>query len=76
MGYVCIKDVPDEIKVYFKYKHELAVQELIFKSGRILIPHSLRRLMIDQVHASRSAIERNIINLTKKYILTRNKRSN
>lgn len=40
-----IKEVADEIKTYFKYKHELTAQNgPVFRNDKILIPYSLRRL--------------------------------
>ncbi|XP_053686342.1 uncharacterized protein K02A2.6-like [Sabethes cyaneus] len=50
--------VPDSVKIYFRYCQELSTQDgLVFRNDRILIPHSLRRKLIDICHASHSGIE-------------------
>lgn len=56
-----IREVPDELKIYHKYKNELAVQNgLIFRNYRILIPYSLRKILTEKVHTSHNGIESTI----------------
>lgn len=53
-----IHDVPDEIKVYFKFKSELSLQDdLIIRNDRIVIPRSLRSTMLNKVYAAHGGIE-------------------
>lgn len=56
-----IRDVPENIKMYFKYKDELSAQQgLIFRNNKILIPYVLRKLMIEKVHVSHLGIENTV----------------
>lgn len=58
-----IHKVSDPVKMYHKFKDELALEEgIIYRSGRILIPQKLRRFIIDRLHLQHSGIE-NTINL-------------
>ncbi|XP_062537952.1 uncharacterized protein K02A2.6-like [Armigeres subalbatus] len=53
-----VDQVPDGAKIYFAYRHELATQDgLIFRGDRILVPHALRRKLVDSCHASHNGIE-------------------
>lgn len=50
--------VPDGIRMYFGYRNELSTQDgLVFREDRILVPHVLRRKLIDSCHASHNGIE-------------------
>ena len=52
------KAVPPEVQPYFNSRDELTVQDgLIFKSDRVIIPTSLRRDVIQQVHNSHLGVE-------------------
>ena len=50
--------LPLSITPYFSFKDELTVQDgLIFKGDRVLVPQSLRREMMQAIHATHSGIE-------------------
>lgn len=56
-----IKDVDDSLKCFFKFKHELTIQDgLIFRLKQVVIPKSLRKCMINKAHVSHSGIENTI----------------
>lgn len=52
-----IHDVAGEIEVYFKFKSELLQEDLIVRNDRIVIPRSLRSIMLKKVHAAHGGIE-------------------
>lgn len=50
--------IPDSAKMYFCYRNELSSQDgLIFRNDRILVPHVLRRSLVESCHASHNGIE-------------------
>lgn len=50
--------IPDSAKIYFNYRHELSCQDgLIFRNDRILVPHVLRRSLVESCHASHNGVE-------------------
>lgn len=52
-----VKEVPEEIRVFFKFKNELSIyQGLILRNDRILVPRKLRRVMVKKLHAAHSGI--------------------
>lgn len=56
-----IRDVPDDVKPYFKFKNELTVQNgLVFRNDRIITPFSLRKVMVGRVHIAHDGIEYSI----------------
>ncbi|XP_058811065.1 uncharacterized protein K02A2.6-like [Topomyia yanbarensis] len=53
-----IDRVPDGVKIYFSCRDELSTQNgIIFRNDRILVPHNLRRKLIDSCHISHNGIE-------------------
>ncbi|XP_052566384.1 uncharacterized protein K02A2.6-like [Culex pipiens pallens] len=53
-----IGGVPDSVRVFFSYRNELTTQDgLVFRNDRILIPHKLRRKMIEKTHISHNGVE-------------------
>ncbi|XP_058444113.1 uncharacterized protein LOC131425874 [Malaya genurostris] len=53
-----VDQAPDIAKLYFNYRNELSTQDsLVFRNDRIVVPHSLRRMLIDCCHASHNGIE-------------------
>ncbi|XP_055590629.1 uncharacterized protein K02A2.6-like [Uranotaenia lowii] len=55
---VSVDQVPDSVRVYFSYHNELSTQDgLIFRNDRIVVPHILRRNLIDSCHTSHNGIE-------------------
>lgn len=53
-----ISTVPDNVKVYYGYRSDLSTQDgLIFRCDRILIPHALRKKMVESCHASHNGVE-------------------
>ncbi|XP_055604284.1 uncharacterized protein LOC129752535 [Uranotaenia lowii] len=53
-----IDRVPDNLRVYHTYRHELTSQNgLVFRNDRILVPFMLRRKLIDCCHTSHNGIE-------------------
>ncbi|XP_065080058.1 uncharacterized protein K02A2.6-like [Ochlerotatus camptorhynchus] len=50
--------VPDGLRVYFGYRDEISVQDgIVFRHDRILVPHALRREMIEKCHVSHNGSE-------------------
>lgn len=50
--------VPDSVKIYYNYHHELSTQDgIVFRGDRIVVPHSLRRKLVDSCHVSHNGIE-------------------
>ena len=50
---------PDEAKVYWDYNSEMTVEDgLIFKGNKLVIPNTLRRMMLKKVHSSHQGIEK------------------
>ena len=50
--------LPLSLTPYFSFKDELTVQDgLIFKGDRVLVPQSLRKEMMQAIHATHSGIE-------------------
>ncbi|XP_062557795.1 uncharacterized protein K02A2.6-like [Armigeres subalbatus] len=53
-----IDGVPDTVKIYHSCRVELTTQNgIIFRGDRILVPHILRRRLIDSCHVSHNGIE-------------------
>ncbi|XP_062538408.1 uncharacterized protein K02A2.6-like [Armigeres subalbatus] len=53
-----VESVPDSVKMYYGYRSELSTQDgLIFRNDRILIPHSLRKKLVEKCHASHNGME-------------------
>ncbi|XP_053686467.1 uncharacterized protein LOC128736007 [Sabethes cyaneus] len=51
-------DVPEKLKVYWKYKDELSTQNgLVYRNNRILIPIKIRKEILERLHASHSGIQ-------------------
>lgn len=60
-----IKQVPDYAKEYYKFRHELTEQDgLVIRGEQIVIPISIRKLMIEKVHVGHQGIEYTV-NLAK-----------
>ncbi len=54
-----IQDLPPDKRPYWSYRDELAVENgVIFKGKQILIPESLRKDILAQLHASHQGIEK------------------
>lgn len=52
-----IKDVTDEVRIYFKFKDEFSLQQgLLIRNDRIVIPRALRSLLIRKLHAAHSGM--------------------
>ena len=52
------KDLPPEVQPYFSSRDELTIQDgLLFKNDRVIIPTSLRRDVIQQIHSSHLGME-------------------
>lgn len=50
--------VPDSVKVYYGHRDEISTQDgLIFCNDRILIPHMLRKKLVESCHASHNGVE-------------------
>ncbi|XP_062556988.1 uncharacterized protein LOC134221827 [Armigeres subalbatus] len=50
--------VPDNVKIFFKYRNELSTQDgMVFRNERLVIPHVLRRKLIDCCHISHNGVE-------------------
>lgn len=50
--------VPDNVKIFFNYRNELSTQEgLVFRNDRLVIPHVLRRKLVDCCHISHNGVE-------------------
>ncbi|XP_055619559.1 uncharacterized protein K02A2.6-like [Toxorhynchites rutilus septentrionalis] len=50
--------VLDAVKVYFNHRSELCFQNgIVFRGDRILVPHKIRRKLIDKCHTSHNGIE-------------------
>ena len=53
-----ISQLPDDVKRYNQYRHELTIQnEIIYRNDRILIPFSLRKKITNLLHTSHTGIE-------------------
>lgn len=53
-----INQVPDDVKMFFKFKDELSYQHgLIIRNDRIFVPLALRKKMICKLHTAHSGIE-------------------
>jgi hypothetical protein len=60
-----IHKVLEPVKMYYKFKDELAWEDgIIYRSSKILVPQKLRKVMIERLHLQHSGIE-NTINLAK-----------
>ncbi|KAL2080774.1 hypothetical protein ACEWY4_024567 [Coilia grayii] len=58
-GWANKKHTPDEIKFYWDYRSEMTIEDgLIFKGNKLVIPNTLRRMMLKKVHASHQGIEK------------------
>lgn len=52
------KDTPRDIMHYYSFQEELSVQDgIIFRGERAVIPHSLQRDIIRQIHSSHLGVE-------------------
>lgn len=50
--------VPDGVRAYFGFRDELSVQDgMVFRKDRILIPHNLRKRLIEKCHVSHNGSE-------------------
>lgn len=50
--------VSENVKVYYGYREELSTQNgLVFRGDRILVPHILRRKLVDSCHVSHNGVE-------------------
>lgn len=55
------KQLRDDVKVFHKYKDELAWQDgVVFRSRRIVVPTAMRKRIIEKVHAAHNGIEATI----------------
>lgn len=53
-----IDHVPDSVRIYFCFRNEISTQNgIIFRGERIVVPHILRRKLIDCCHISHNGIE-------------------
>ena len=51
--------LPQELHPYWNFKDELSVEDgLVTKSSRLLIPSTLRRKMLEQIHKGYKGIEK------------------
>ena len=54
-----IKDLPTDVRVFWSFRDELAVEDgVIFKGKQVLIPESLRADILVQLHQSHQGIEK------------------
>ena len=54
-----IKDLPTDVRVFWSFRDELAVEDgIIFKGKQVLIPESLRADILAQLHQSHQGIEK------------------
>ena len=54
-----IKDLPTDLRVFWSFRDELAVEDgIIFKGKQVLIPESLRADILAQLHQSHQGIEK------------------
>ena len=54
-----IKDLPTDVRVFWSFRDELAVEDgIIFKGKQFLIPESLRADILAQLHQSHQGIEK------------------
>ena len=54
-----IKDLPSDVRVFWSFRDELAVEDgIIFKGKQVLIPESLRADILAQLHQSHQGIEK------------------
>ena len=54
-----IKDLPTDVRVFWSFRDELAVEDgIIFKGKQVLIPESLRADIFAQLHQSHQGIEK------------------
>ena len=54
-----IKDLPTDVRVFWSFREELAVEDgIIFKGKQVLIPESLRADILAQLHQSHQGIEK------------------
>ncbi|XP_055527309.1 uncharacterized protein K02A2.6-like [Wyeomyia smithii] len=55
---VKISNLPDSVKPFFKHRHEISYQDgLVFRGDRVVIPSSLRRMLIEKLHVGHPGIE-------------------
>ncbi len=53
------KAVTDDVKPYFKHHFEFAFQEgVLLQSARVVVPPTLRRRVLDELHSAHQGIER------------------
>ena len=53
------KDVPEEVKVFWSYREELSlINGIVFKGKRIVVPESVRKNILQQLHQSHMGAER------------------
>ena len=53
------KDLPTDVRVFWSFRDELAVEDgIIFKGKQVLIPDSLRADILAQLHQSHQGIEK------------------
>ena len=58
-GWTNKSDTPDEAKQYWDYKSEMTIEDgLIFKGNKLVIPTTLRRMMLKKIHSSHQGIEK------------------
>ena len=54
-----IKDLPTDVRVFWSFRDELAVEDgTIFKGKQVLVPESLRADILAQLHQSHQGIEK------------------
>ena len=51
--------LPQELHLYWNFRDELSVEDgLVTKSSRLLIPSTIRRKMLEQIHEGHQGIEK------------------
>ena len=53
------RKIPDDLKVYWKHRNDLTIEnDIIFFNDRVIVPHSLRKNVLAQLHSSHLGIEK------------------
>ena len=64
--------LPQELNPYWNFQDELSVEYgLVTKSSRLLIPSTLRRKMLEQIHEGHQGIEKCMLK-ARESVLARN----
>ena len=53
------RKIPDDLIVYWKHRNDLTIEnDIIFFNDRVIVPHSLRKDVLAQLHSSHLGIEK------------------